>query len=203
MRLRPAGLVVGGYPCPTTGQIAGSDIPSDGMYYLTTFGGGSDTQGMACGGTADGTWYYLADRDRFGCGAKVQITNLANGNSVVAQVADIGPNVCVEQAAGLPVIDASPMVSQHLFGNSSSGWEDHRSVLAQVVDPSTPTGPTTYVGSITTSLTLQGVVGSLLVVGGIAAIGLYFARDVAYPRYYARYRRNPGRGRRRRRSVAG
>lgn len=140
--VRPAGLIVGGHPCPTSGEIAGRDIPADGRYYLTTFGGGADTQSMSCGGIADGTWYYLADSWRFGCGTKIQITNPTNGRSCVAQVADVGPNICVEQAAGLPVIDASPLVSRLLFGGDSSGWADRRLVIANRVDPSTPLGPT-------------------------------------------------------------
>ena len=47
-------------------ELSYSDTPSDGVYYLTTFGGGSDTQPMACGGTTDGTSAYVADEARFG-----------------------------------------------------------------------------------------------------------------------------------------
>src|SRR5512140_2592104 len=62
---------VGGCACPTSGTCSAlsySDIPGDGKYYVTTFGGGADTQPLACGGTADGTWAYVADSARFGCG---------------------------------------------------------------------------------------------------------------------------------------
>ena len=99
---------------------ASSSIPSSGHYFLTSFGGGSDTQTMSCGGTADGTWYYAASKQRFGCGAHLQIE--ANGKCVVAATDDYGPDVCVEAAAGAPIIDASPLVSRHLFGTSSAGW---------------------------------------------------------------------------------
>ncbi len=163
-RIHPSGLVVGGYQCPTSGEIAGRQVPDDKRYYLTSFGGGSDTQGMACGGTADGTWYYLADSWRFPCGTKVRITNPANGKSVVAQVADVGPNVCVEQAAGLPVLDASPLVSQALFGSSSSGWADRRLVIGEVVDASTPLGLWTGGSDGSTSGKLLGLAS--LGVGG-------------------------------------
>lgn len=163
-RHNPAGLTTGGFDCPTTGTITVSTIPSDGRYYLTSFGGGSDTQGVACHGmpSADGTWYYLADKDRFGCGTKVRITNPANQRAVVAQVIDVGPNVCVEQAGGMPVIDASPLVSQYLFDSGSSGWADRRVVLADVVDPSTPLGPSTPLEAS------MGSFGWLLVLGGVA-----------------------------------
>lgn len=139
MALHPAGLVVGGYACPTSGAIAVSTIPQDNRYYLTTFGGGTDTQGMSCGGTADGSWYYLADASRWPCGTKIRIS--ANGQSCIAQVADIGPNVCVEQAAGMPVIDASPVVAQYLFGTPSLGWSSRQVVTATIADPSLPLGP--------------------------------------------------------------
>jgi hypothetical protein len=139
---------VGGCACPTSGtcgDVSFSNVPTDNSYYITTFGGGSDTQSMACGGTADATWAYVADEARFGCGAKLLVT--ANGLSCVAQVADCGPNQCVELAAansgcttGQPVLDASPYITQYLFGVGSAGWSDALSVTATLVDPSTPIG---------------------------------------------------------------
>jgi MYXO-CTERM domain-containing protein len=131
---------VGGYYCPTSGEIAGRTQPADHLYYLTSFGGGSDTQAMACGGTADGHWLYLADSWRFGCGTHVQITNPATGDFCVAQVADVGPNICVEEAAHRPVIDASPLVAEYLFHVSGAGWSDRRSIAAVVVPRSTALG---------------------------------------------------------------
>src|SRR5205823_14348981 len=62
----------GGTSCCT--GSAYSNIPADHKYYLTTFGGGSDTGTMSCGGTADGTWWYAADRQRFGCHSVIKIT---------------------------------------------------------------------------------------------------------------------------------
>jgi hypothetical protein len=139
---------VGGCTCVTSGTCSDetfSNVPADGAYYITTFGGGADTQPMACGGTADGTWAYVADEARFGCGAKLQIS--ANGKSCIAQVADCGPNRCVELAAAndgcannYPIIDASPFITQYLFGTTSSGWSDHTAVTAVLVDSSTAIG---------------------------------------------------------------
>jgi hypothetical protein len=119
---------------------ASSTIPSDGVYVLTTFGGPGEGQTMACGSsTQNGTWYYAASRQRYGCGSKIQLT--ANGNCVVAQTDDYGPDVCVENAAGLPIIDASPLVAQALFGTSGAGWSDHLQVNVTQVDGSTALGP--------------------------------------------------------------
>ena len=120
---------------------ASSSIPSDGRYVMTTFGGGADTQSMSCGGRADGTWYYVASRQRYGCGAHVQIE--ANGLCVVAEADDYGPDVCVENAAHMPVIDSSPKVSEYLFGASGLGWSDHVVVTVTEVSMSTPLGPCT------------------------------------------------------------
>lgn len=182
-RVQPAGLVVGGYPCPTTGEIAGRTQPSDNLYFLTEFGGGADTQNLSCsprgGPRADGTWYYIADSWRFGCGTRVRITNPANGKSVVAQVADVGPNICIEQAAGKPVIDASPLVTHYLFGRSV-GWSDHALVRAEVVPSSTALGPTTGAGN-------AGAIVGALVLAGLAGVGIWLAQA----KYPTRARKNP------------
>ncbi len=125
-------LSVDGYNCPQTGVIAVSTIPSDNGYYLTTFTGGT----MSCGGQANGVDLYIADRQRFGCGTRVRVTNPQNNKSCVTFVGDTGPNICVEEAAKKPVIDASPAVAEALFGRNSSGWSDHAAVVATVTtDP--------------------------------------------------------------------
>ena len=46
----------------------------------------------------------------------------------------------VENAAGGPIIDASPLVSEHLFGTSSAGWSDHFAIEVTVVAATTPLG---------------------------------------------------------------
>ena len=119
---------------------ASSTVPSDGAFVLTTFGGPGEGQTMSCGSsTQNGTWYYAASRQRYGCGAKIQIS--ANGKCVVAQTDDYGPDVCVEDAAQMPIIDASPMVAQELFGVSGAGWSDHLQISVTQVDASTALGP--------------------------------------------------------------
>src|SRR5262249_15982726 len=123
---------------------ASSTIPADGMYVITTFGGGSDTQSMSWGGTADGVGWYAASRQRYGCGAHLQIE--ANGKCVVVSAMDYGPDVCVENAAGSPIIDASPHVTKTLFGLSGAGWSDRIKVHVTEVDSSTPLGECTSGG---------------------------------------------------------
>jgi len=121
---------------------ASSTIPADGQYVITTFGGGGDTQPMSCGGTANGTGWYAASRQRYGCGAHLQVT-ASNGNCVVVEAKDYGPDVCVENAAHSPILDMSPRASKALYGISSAGWSDHITVHVEEVSASTPLGTCT------------------------------------------------------------
>ena len=117
---------------------ATSTIPADGAYVLTSFGGGADNQPMSCGGYANGTGWYAASRQRYGCGGRVKIE--ANGKCAVVATKDYGPDACVEAAAGAPIIDASPAVSRLLFGTSSAGWSDRFRVTVTEVSATTPLG---------------------------------------------------------------
>ena len=77
---------------------ASSTIPASGVYGLTTFGGPSEPQPLACGGNSNsGNWYYAASSQRYGCGTHLKVE--ANGKCFVAQDADYGPDTCVEAAA--------------------------------------------------------------------------------------------------------
>jgi hypothetical protein len=120
---------------------ASSAIPASGMYVLTSFGFTSSDDGiMSCGSyTHGGNWYYAASRQRYGCGARIEIS--ANGKCVVAQTDDYGPDVCVEAAAASPIIDTSPLISQYLYGTRSAGWSDHMRVKVTKVAAGTPLGP--------------------------------------------------------------
>lgn len=123
------------------GGRASSLIPASGDYYLTSFGNSPSDDGlMSCGQrTRHGSWYYAASRQRYGCGAHIKIE--ANGKCVVAETDDYGPDVCVENAAGRPIIDASPLVSEQLFGASSAGWSDRFPIHVTLMAKSTPLGP--------------------------------------------------------------
>ncbi|NOY92548.1 MAG: hypothetical protein GXP55_15250, partial [Deltaproteobacteria bacterium] len=117
--------------------------PMDQGYVLTTFGGGADTQPVACAGAADadGSWYYLADAQRLSCGLRMRLVDPSRTRCVIAEVADVGPNACVEEAAGRPVMDASPLVAQALFSVSSAGYSEGRELLAAPVGSANPLGP--------------------------------------------------------------
>lgn len=117
---------------------ASSAIPADGRYVITTFGGPGDHQPMSCGGYADGSGWYAASRQRYGCGSHIRVT--ANGKCVVLQTDDYGPDVCVENAAHMPIIDVSPRASRELFGVSGAGWSDHLVVTVEEVSTSEPLG---------------------------------------------------------------
>ena len=120
---------------------ASSSIPASGTYYLTTFGNAASDDGiMSCGSyTQHGSWYYAASRQRYGCGSHIRIE--ANGKCVVVKTDDYGPDECVERAVGGPIIDASPLVSRHLFGRSGAGWSDRLRVQVTEVAGTTPLGP--------------------------------------------------------------
>ena len=94
---------------------------------------------MSCGGYANGTGWYAASRQRYGCGAHVKVQ--ANGKCVVLATDDYGPDVCVENAAGRPIIDVSPLASKALFGVSGAGWSDRSVVTVNKVATTTPLGP--------------------------------------------------------------
>jgi len=125
------------------GSATDARIPMDQVYELTTFGGPGDEQPTNCeqAPDADGTWFYAANRQRFGCGARFRLVDEARSRCVVVEVADLGPNICVEEAGGRPAWDVSPLVSKHLFDARQAGWSEHRRVWAAPVDSATPLGP--------------------------------------------------------------
>lgn len=85
------------------------------------------------------TW-FVADRDRFGCGAKVRVTNEANGKSAVLMVIDAGPACWVENEVDTGVLDMSYRASDYLF-NESVGFGDGKKVHVVEVSADTPLGP--------------------------------------------------------------
>ena len=117
--------------------------PADQTYDLTTFGGPGDEQAVACAGAAraDGTWYYAANSQRFACGQRVRLVDEARTACVIVEVADLGPNSCVEEAGQMPIWDVSPLAAQELFGVGSAGWSEHRQVRGAPVDNRNPLGP--------------------------------------------------------------
>jgi hypothetical protein len=118
-------------------------VPEDQRYDVTTFGGPGDEQPVACSGApmADGTWYYAANRQRFSCGQRVRLVEPDRSSCVIVEVADVGPNACVEEAGGRPIWDVSPLAAMHLFGVSSVGYSEHREVVGAPVGSDNTLGP--------------------------------------------------------------
>jgi hypothetical protein len=129
----------------------GCYFKSDGSIYKDPF----DNCEFACGNKGlcpagqDGPTceanlkWFAADADRFGCGARIRLTNCANGKSVVLAVLDRGPNCkSVEQKYGAPVLDMSHDAMTYLFDGKTYGGSDKKGVVVESVDSSTPLGPT-------------------------------------------------------------
>ncbi len=125
-----------------SGSATDTRIPEDQGYDLTTFGGGVDTQATSCGGMlADGTWYYAANAQRYACGQRIRLVNPARTTCVIVQVADIGPNLCVEAAGERAIWDVSPLAAMELLGGTGFGWSDHEAVYGAPVGSANPLGP--------------------------------------------------------------
>jgi hypothetical protein len=139
------------------GSMTDSRVPEDQGYDLTTFGGGADTQATSCGGMdADGTWYYAANAQRFACGSRIRLVNPERTTCVIVEVADIGPNLCVEAAGERPIWDVSPLAAMELLGGSGFGWSDHEAIFGAQVGTANPLGPCDHFDGPTF---LQGFVG--------------------------------------------
>jgi len=120
-------------------------LPVDQRYDLTTFGGPGDEQPVACAGAADadGSWFYAAGSQRLRCGQRVRIVDETRARCVIVEVADVGPNACVEEAGGMPIWDVSPRAAEALFDASSVGWSEHRAVFGAPVGSDNPLGECT------------------------------------------------------------
>jgi hypothetical protein len=155
---------IGGFP-GCNGLYNANPSPT-GAYYATDFGCSSDpyfndpgdtcgsasciqsgyTEGVCSSGQSNAdcqrtvNWYSVGGAS-YGCGARLEVTNPANGKSVVVMVLDNGPSCTVENDANFWVLDVSYPTIMYLFGEEE-GWGDHALVNAVVVDASTPLGPT-------------------------------------------------------------
>jgi Somatomedin B domain len=147
------------------GGLTGVTTNPDGIYYATSFGCWVDAQGNAhsdggdnclpacslasigCSGKTGPQCerainWYTADADRFGCGTKLLVTNPDNGKSAVLMAIDRGPNCRIERKVDHWVLDISTRASLHFFGESTAATE-RADLHVEIVDPSTPLGPTT------------------------------------------------------------
>jgi hypothetical protein len=155
---------------PTNFSCSGSygTVPvDDGNYYITSFGCYIDANGNVqtdpgdncipsclskaiqaglCPAGSQGpdceeaiNW-YTADGARFGCLARVRVTNPANGKAVIAVALDYGPACSVENSVNHAVLDTSGRIDDYLFGGPE-GASDMAAVHVVQVDDSTPLGP--------------------------------------------------------------
>lgn len=84
--------------------------------------------------------WFTADGARFGCLARLRITNPQNGKSVIALALDYGPACSVENSVSKAVLDASGRIDRLLFG-ADQGASDRSLVHVVEVDDSLPLGP--------------------------------------------------------------
>lgn len=144
----------------------GTTKVSGGSYYATSFGCWVDGAGKSHGDSGDNcipgclskarsaglcagmsgpdceravNW-YAADAGRFGCLARIKVTNPKNGRSAVLAVLDYGPACWVEQRVSHGVLDMSGRASQYLFGGGQ-GYQDRSDVVVTEVPATTPLGP--------------------------------------------------------------
>jgi hypothetical protein len=145
--------------------LTSSKKPTDGRYYITSFGCWTDRYGNDRGDGADNChpsceaeardlcgngvgWddcerkirWFTADADRFGCGAKLKVTNPTNGKSVIVAAIDRGPNCSVEKKVQHAVLDLSYEASIYLYGEEKSAKEK-AAVVVESVGASTTLGP--------------------------------------------------------------
>mmetsp|Transcript_13263 Transcript_13263/g.19903 ORF Transcript_13263/g.19903 Transcript_13263/m.19903 type:complete len:188 (-) Transcript_13263:158-721(-) len=121
-------LIIGGESttCTCNSHNMCTNMPSDNVYYLTSFCDSS----VACGSfSGNCNEYYSADYSRFGCNS---IISCCKGSDCVnLKVIDGGPSCSVENSAGKPVVDASYSTCKHFTGSTSCGWSDHISVTCK------------------------------------------------------------------------
>lgn len=84
--------------------------------------------------------WYAADAARFGCLARLKLTNPKNNKSVVVVALDYGPSCTIEKTVSKHVMDLSNPTENYLFGGPTSASEKALVHVVEV-DASTPLGP--------------------------------------------------------------
>jgi hypothetical protein len=144
----------------------GTSKMANGDYYGTAFGCWTDgngnpqsdpgdncipaclnaaQQGGLCAGQSGpdcerSVGWFAADAARFGCLARLRVTNPANGKAVVVVALDLGPSCKVEASVSHAAVDLSYPANDYLFGGAQ-GISDKAAVHVVEVDPATPLGP--------------------------------------------------------------
>ena len=153
---------IANWECTTSG--GSEQISPTGSYYVTSFGCWLDSAGKHrgdpkdncipwCAGRTDDpcegktgkqceedlVWFAAGER-RYGCGARLRVTNPKTSKAVVVVVVDRGPNCSIEKKVSYWVTDLSYPTTQYLFGGSKSADEEAEVQIA-VVPATTPLGP--------------------------------------------------------------
>jgi hypothetical protein len=140
---------------------------NDGNYYITSFGCYVDASGniqtdpadncipsclsqaLAAGLCPAGSSgpqceehvnWFTADGARFGCLARLKVTNPANGKAVIAVALDYGPGCPGESSVSHAVLDTSGRIDDYLFGGPEGASDKALVHVVQVAD-ATPLGP--------------------------------------------------------------
>lgn len=141
--------------------LTGTAIPANGNYKTTAFGcvngwkDPNDNCQAACGnppGLCTGLsgpdcqrklGWFAADTDRYGCFARLRVTNPKTLKSAVVIAIDRGPHCTQEQIHNAPLLDLSYTAAKYVGGTTGGNYE----VLhVDRVSNTTPLGPTTYSG---------------------------------------------------------
>jgi len=152
---------VAGWKCTTSG--GSTQTSKDGRYYATSFGCWIDANGKHRGDSADNCipycidtvcgdksgreceedikWFTAGER-RWGCGTRLQVTNPANGKSVVVMVIDRGPSCAIEKQVSFWAADLSYPTTAYLFGEEK-GIKEKAVVEVEIVAAGTTLGPVT------------------------------------------------------------
>ena len=155
----------GGSPWSCNGSYGTTKVDT-GQYYATAFGCWTDAGGTVhqdsgdnciptclsqakssglCAGMSgpeceENTQWYAADGARFGCLARLKVTNPSNGKSVVVVALDYGPSCTLENKVSHGLVDLSSPTNKYLFG-SDQGYLDKALVQVDEVSAATPLGP--------------------------------------------------------------
>jgi hypothetical protein len=141
-KMQNGDYVATSFGCWVDGNGVAHSDPGDNCVpaCLATLQGDGSCSGMSGPACERHVNWYAADSDRFGCGARLRVTNVDNGKSVIVEVIDSGPACFVENDAGTGVVDLSNAVAHYLFGGEV-GWSDMQKIHVVEVDRATPLGP--------------------------------------------------------------
>ncbi|KAH3757103.1 hypothetical protein Pelo_11131 [Pelomyxa schiedti] len=113
-----------------------TNIPSDSLYYLTSFCDQETACGESCGNCS---WAYSTSAKRFGCNASLKCCSATSSTMCTTlKVIDSGPACWVEDDANMPIIDASYSTCKYFTGSTSCGYSDEVKIKCSTVSAPLP-----------------------------------------------------------------